>query len=279
MEEPVEKEPLPVRLKYYTTLTLGTTACLSSFVFMFLIPWVLDPSISTLMANFDPEPVVCKTVQSDFLIGMKNCSWSSCKHGCTTDQFECNQIYVNYMHVPYETYEAQEVDDDDDDIWVGHGVPLFINIKACGYPPKINCSIFSNEKGIEGAIFPCHYSRVDPNMLITDYDWNTEVLNIVLALLIPNVLCGVSLGVVSYWWYPGCQKRRCQYQVPPDQEEASSNHHEGEDEDEDDDEREYDEDGEERESVGNREEGDMKNKQQEEEKDRDTSIYLPEEKV
>ncbi|XP_066957758.1 protein tipE-like [Macrobrachium rosenbergii] len=279
MEEPEEKESLLTRLKYYTTLTLGTTACLSSFIFMFLIPWILDPSISTLMANFDPEPVVCMTVQSDQRRGMKNCSWSSCKHGCTTEQFECDQIYVNYMHFPWAKYDASNFDNEDN-LWVGVGVPIFVNIKACGYPPKINCSVFGDRHGRENDVFPCYYSRVDPNMVITSYDWNNEVTSIVLALLVPNVLCGLSLGIVSYWWYPGCQKRRCQYQIPPDQEDASSNQQDGEDDDEDDDddENEYDEgEGYDKGSLGRRQEGDMKNKQQEEEKDRDTSIYLPEE--
>lgn len=271
-----EEQTFLEKLKYYTTLTLGTTACLSSFVFMFLIPWVLDPSISTLVANFDPEPVVCKTIQSDHLIGMKNCTWSSCRLGCTIDQFECDQIYVNYMHVPFAEYEGQEIDDDDE-FWVGRGIPLFINIKGCGYPPGTNCSIFADIYGPEGSVFPCYYSRADPNMVITNYEWDTEVQNIIMALLIPNLLSGISLGVVSYWWYPGCQKRRCQYQLPPDQEDASSNNANDDDEDEDG-EKGDERDGEERDGANKEERSDKMNRSQEEEKDRDTAINMPEEK-
>ncbi|XP_071514494.1 protein tipE-like [Panulirus ornatus] len=194
MADAEEEQSFGAKLKYYITLTLGTTACISSFVFMFMIPWVLDPSISTLMANFDPKPVVCKTIQSDHLYGTVNCSWSSCKHGCTTDIYECDQIYINYMDVPFVEYEGQEIDDDDD-IWVGRGIPLFINIKACGYPPGTNCSIFSDIYSPEGSVYPCYYSRADPNMVITDYDRDTEVQNIIMALLIPNLLCGKC----DYW--------------------------------------------------------------------------------
>ncbi|XP_042871818.1 protein tipE-like [Penaeus japonicus] len=265
------EESFAVKLKYYTTLTMGTTACLSSFIFMFLIPWILDPSISTLMANFDPEQVLCRTVRTDHLVSMKNCSWSSCKHGCTTDQYECDQIYVDYMHVPFSEYDEESFEIDED-LWVGRGVPLFINIKACGYPPQTNCSTFADKHGPEGSVFACHYSRADPNMVITEYSWWKEVNSIILALLIPNVLCGFSLGLVTYWWYPGCQKRRCQYQLPPDQEDASSNNAD----DEDDEEGEHDE---ERDGAKKGDESDMKNRPQEEEKDRDTSISMPEERV
>ena len=159
MEPPKEDEmTFAQKMKYYTTLTMGLTACLSSFIFMFLIPWVLNPSIKTLWKNFDPEPVVCKTVLSEHQYGSTNCSWSTCKEGCTKEIFECDQIYVNYMHVAYEEWDGQEFDDDDE-IWVGRGLPIFVNIKACGYPPDVNCSIVADAYGPEGSVFPCFYSR------------------------------------------------------------------------------------------------------------------------
>lgn len=277
MDAPEEKEEsFASQLKYYTTLTLGTTACVSSFVFMFMIPWVLDPSISTLMANFDPDPVVCKTIRSEHEWGTKNCTWSSCKQGCTIDIYECDQIYVNYMLVPMKDFEGQDIDDEDE-LWVGRGLPLFINIKACGYPPATNCTIFSDNYWPEGSIFPCYYSRADPDLVITNYDWNTEVQYIIMALLIPNMLCGISLGVVSYWWYPGCQKRRCQYQLPPDQEDASCNMENDEDDDDDDDMEEVDCESGRDVSRDDNEMMDKKSRMHEEEKDRDTSINMPEE--
>jgi len=271
MEEEQEMSQLD-KLKYYTTLLLGTTACVSSFVFFFLIPWILDPYIATLLANFDPEPVICKTVQSDHLMGSKNCSWSSCKEGCTVDQYECDQIYVNYMHVTWEEYDDNNYEDDDD-VWVGRGIPLFVNIKACGYPPHTNCSIFGDTHGIESAFFPCYYARANPNLVITNYSWAECVNAIIMALIVPNALCGISLGVVSYWWYPGCQERRCQYQLPPDQED-------GEDKQDDDDSDNKDAD--EKEKCSSRDSAENlegKSRNLDDEKDRDTTLTLSEEKV
>lgn len=216
-----------VKLKYYATLTLGLTACLSCFTFFFMIPFILDPSVSTIVADFVPYAVVCKTVLTEHLYGMKNCSWSSCKQGCTVDQYECDQIFVNYMHKKFDEFEGNEYYEDDDDIWVVKGVPVFVNIKGCGYPPTTNCSIYGDEFGPVGTIFPCYYSRARPSLVISDYSWEGAVHPMIMALILPNLITGVSLGLLSYWWYPGCQKKENSYQIPPDQQ----SHHEEDEED------------------------------------------------
>ena len=46
--------------KYYTSLVLGTLCIVSIFAFLFLVPFVLDPAISTLMHEFVDEPVTCR---------------------------------------------------------------------------------------------------------------------------------------------------------------------------------------------------------------------------
>ncbi|KAF2364785.1 Na+ channel auxiliary subunit TipE [Trinorchestia longiramus] len=170
------------------------------------------------MADFDPDPVVCKTVFSEHIFGMKNCSWSSCKIGCTVDQYECDRIFVNYMAKKYDDFEGTEYYEDDDDIWVAKGVPIFVNIKGCGYPPATNCTIYADEYGPVGSIFPCYYSRAKPNLVITEYSWEGAVHPMIMALILPNLITGVSLGVLSYWWYPGCQKKENSYEIPPDQQ-------------------------------------------------------------
>lgn len=244
MEPSLQNEKLEsnlVKAKYYTTLTLGLVSCISCFVFMFMIPFFLEPSISTLVANFNPEPVVCRTVFTEHLIGMKNCSWSSCKHGCTVDQYHCDRIYVDYMMKPYSEFDGNEYSDDEDS-WTVKGVPIFVNIKACGYPPRTNCTVFTDNYAPIGSYFACYYSRTDPSLVITDYSWGEAVQSLIMALLIPNLLTGLSLGILSYWWYPGCQKRRCQYQLPPDQEAASCQQEDNEDDDEDEDEGDDDDD-------------------------------------
>ena len=59
----VEKEESKSRLdeiKYYTSLFLGALAINCVFGFLFLVPFVLDPAISTLMHHFVEDPVHCK---------------------------------------------------------------------------------------------------------------------------------------------------------------------------------------------------------------------------
>lgn len=63
---------------------LGTSAILSVFAFLFLIPFVVDPAITTIVADYDQTPVTCMVVDHTYATGMRNCSWSSCREGCTT---------------------------------------------------------------------------------------------------------------------------------------------------------------------------------------------------
>ena len=47
-------------IKYYTSLFLGSTAIICVFAFLFLIPFILDPAISTMVHSFVEDPVHCK---------------------------------------------------------------------------------------------------------------------------------------------------------------------------------------------------------------------------
>ena len=47
-------------IKYYTSLFLGALAINCVFGFLFLVPFVLDPAISTLMHDFIEDPVHCR---------------------------------------------------------------------------------------------------------------------------------------------------------------------------------------------------------------------------
>ena len=51
-------------IKYYTSLFLGALAINCVFGFLFLVPFVLDPAISTLMHDFIEDPVHCKVTIS-----------------------------------------------------------------------------------------------------------------------------------------------------------------------------------------------------------------------
>ena len=60
MGEP-EKPPSRLeQIKYYASLFLGALAIICVFGFLFLVPFVLDPAISTMMHQFVTEPVHCK---------------------------------------------------------------------------------------------------------------------------------------------------------------------------------------------------------------------------
>ena len=47
-------------IKYYTSMFLGALCIVCVFAFLFLVPFVLDPAISTLMHHFVEKPVHCR---------------------------------------------------------------------------------------------------------------------------------------------------------------------------------------------------------------------------
>lgn len=53
-------------------------AGLSIFIFVFAAIWYIDPALLTLVLRF--KEATCTTVSSAFLIGVSNCSWTSCKY-------------------------------------------------------------------------------------------------------------------------------------------------------------------------------------------------------
>lgn len=58
----VDVPALLAKAKFYTSLCMGTTAIVSVFAFLFLIPFVVDPAISTIVADYQQEPVTCRGV-------------------------------------------------------------------------------------------------------------------------------------------------------------------------------------------------------------------------
>ena len=52
-------------------------AGLSIFIFVFAAIWYIDPALLTLVLEF--QQAKCTTVSSAFLVGVSNCSWTSCK--------------------------------------------------------------------------------------------------------------------------------------------------------------------------------------------------------
>ncbi|XP_067645609.1 protein tipE isoform X2 [Eurosta solidaginis] len=203
----LELESILDKAKFYTSLCLGTTAILSVFAFLFLIPFVVDPAISTIIADYDPVPVTCIVIGHIYAEGIRNCSWSSCREGCTSSLTKCHQLYVNYTRIPYSEWEKNPRELDKVQ-WDVSYTKFLINSEGCGYPPTTNCSVFARQYGYShiGEPFPCYYSRAYPEVVIGRYSWDNTLYHLILSLMIPNALFAISIGVLSYWYCPCCDK-------------------------------------------------------------------------
>lgn len=195
--------------KFYASLCLGTTAFISVFAFLFLIPFVVDPAISSLMADYEPEPVTCIATHHVYTEGLRNCSWASCREGCTREATRCHQILVNYSKVPFRKWTLQpeqlkEIAFE----WDVANTRFLINTEGCGYPPSVNCSEFAFQYGYStaGTPFPCYYSRMYPDIVVARYSWDDTLRKLVLSIAVPNLLFAASVGILSYWYCPGCGK-------------------------------------------------------------------------
>ncbi|XP_011309888.1 protein tipE isoform X1 [Fopius arisanus] len=192
------------RFNFYATsaLTLIATSCGAAL--LFLVPLYVDPAISTLAADFSPEPVQCTTVRREDIVGIFNCTWSSCREGCTSDVYRCTHIYVTYTPWRNDSGWGNES-------FVGrhrmaNGVIqtttetptpgasgdveaiLKVNIKGCGYPPIVDCENFTRELGYEGAKFPCYYSRVNGSIVMANYNRQAQLETILHFLAAPFVV-------------------------------------------------------------------------------------------
>lgn len=220
--------------KYYTSLTLGTLCIVSIFAFLFLVPFVLDPAVSTLLHEFVDEPATCRVNSVRITHGKSNCteSWSSCREGCTSTQYMCYQVRVQYSpqaHVNGTT--VNEVFDwvsltrfDDKENATLEDTPLLINIKGCGYPPNVDCAEFTikyENISKTGQTFPCYYSRINPWIVLETYSFAESTTEIVASIAIPNGLFLISLIVLLYWYCPYCQARCKKYEEQMDEEEEA----------------------------------------------------------
>lgn len=75
-----------------------------------------------------------------------------------------------------------------DSEWYFIGAKLFPNVKGCGYPPMLNCSIFYRQYAIIGQNFSCYYSKVDPGIVISDLDmWQVSLQFSIFSFLLLKV--------------------------------------------------------------------------------------------
>ncbi|KAG4072775.1 hypothetical protein HA402_005252, partial [Bradysia odoriphaga] len=79
----VKKRTFRERISFYTTSTLAFFSVTAGASLLFIVKLYVDPAMSTLVSDFTDEPTWCTTQRREDVIGIMNCSWSSCREGCT----------------------------------------------------------------------------------------------------------------------------------------------------------------------------------------------------
>ena len=168
---------------------------------LFLVPIVVDPAVATIQADFPARPAGCRTERVRRYRTHSNCSWSSCREGCTSDLYHCVHVYVSYQPAP-DAPPAQAI--------------LVVNVKTCGYPPRVNCSAFEEAYAEEGTVFPCFVSGANASIAVAEFqpgEANQEVLH---ALGIPlGAICLGTATVCALQLTPTRWRRRQAQQRPP----------------------------------------------------------------
>uniref|UniRef100_A0A9I3GIN4 Protein tipE n=1 Tax=Anopheles farauti TaxID=69004 RepID=A0A9I3GIN4_9DIPT len=339
MDEEIVPRTFREKALFYTTAFFILLGTFSLFAFLFLVPFVIEPAFQTIFMQFDESPALCVTAYNEHLYGAKNCSWASCREGCTKDIYECQQIRVNYKtaaqlaaaaareaaggdapgtavptatkptgdssissgvesrdssvasssnsgggsaageRLPIGTSDAESgaaraggkgggagtasasrygsalnrferairadydygdmlvensnnglsgfgdprhgfissiIDDENAFIeypeemtglmgnnseWYFTGARLYPNVKGCGYPPMLNCTIWTKKYWKIGTNFTCYYSRVDPELVISDLDMWQNTLNLVYAMAIPIPSFIISVIYLAFAYF------------------------------------------------------------------------------
>lgn len=197
----VKKRTLRERATFYATSTFAFLSVAAGSSLLFLVPLYVDPALSTLVSDFTDEPTWCTTQRREDVVGIMNCSWSSCREGCTSDMFKCTHIYVTFIesNLTFMPNISTMMLANMTEIEHSEEAILLVNIKGCGYPPRVTCKNFSDMYGIEGAVFPCHYSRLNKTLVMTSYNRNDQVSMIINYFAVPfiiTVLSSVALCVM-----------------------------------------------------------------------------------
>uniref|UniRef100_A0A8D8S4R4 Protein tipE n=2 Tax=Cacopsylla melanoneura TaxID=428564 RepID=A0A8D8S4R4_9HEMI len=205
-----EEETTAQKAKFYVSLCSGVTACLSAFAFLFLIPFIIEPAIKTIMADYESEPVTCNLSRHDVGLGISNCNWASCREGCTAQMIKCHQITVHYSRMFFKEYNKSHSPGPIP--WDHEDIKFLINTEGCGYPPGTNCTNFVKQYGLPESPsskdlppkpFPCYYSKVFPTLhVVSKYNWDLNMRYLILALIVPIVLFFGSLTILGYWYCP-----------------------------------------------------------------------------
>ena len=181
------------KIDFYATVFFSLLAIGAFFGFLFLVPFVIEPAVTTIQMDFEVEPVTCCVLSFEEAFGAKNCSnYSSCREGCTRTVFECTKILVAYTDA--ENFSCSNRPPGHQ--WLFYEANLYPNVKGCGYPPELNCTIFHdnlNSKFNLNETFPCYYSRVDPSLVITELDPEKTEQRLIMSIVAPVVAFVVSI--------------------------------------------------------------------------------------
>lgn len=179
------------KLTRYITIVLAALLGGGGSALLFLVPLYADPALSALAADFDPVPAECVTERRDDRLGLDNCTWASCREGCTSDAYKCTQL-----HVKYKAYTSE---------W--RPAVLFVNIKGCGYPPTVDCENFTTSYGFVGAKYPCYWSRADASVVVPRWSRGEQVATVTRTLALPLFLSGCA-GIGLCALHCECKPRR-----------------------------------------------------------------------
>lgn len=230
----VKKVSWRERANFYATSTLAFFSVTAGASLLFLVPLYVDPAISTLTSDFIENPTWCTTTRREDVVGLMNCSWSSCREGCTSDLYRCTHIYVTYivestnatLFTNLSTAITTTIDNDMmaartlmqtashtisniTDIEHSDEAILLVNIKGCGYPPSVMCRNFSDLYGEEGTVFPCYYSRTNRTLVMTAYNQAYQWSMIIHFFLVPFVITVISsVGLCFMHCDCSCQRER-----------------------------------------------------------------------
>ena len=80
------------KIRFYLSAASVSLLFTSFAVFVFLIPFIIDPAVASLRGELSPSPVTCRVVSAQYRLGVSRCGWSSCREGCTQDIYECHQV-------------------------------------------------------------------------------------------------------------------------------------------------------------------------------------------
>ncbi|KAF2359313.1 Na+ channel auxiliary subunit TipE, partial [Trinorchestia longiramus] len=69
--------------------------------------------------------------------------------------------------------------------WDVTNASLFVNVKGCGYPPDVNCTVFEMKYSKVGRRFYCHFSQLNPYLVLDEYDPEGAAVDLYYSIGLP----------------------------------------------------------------------------------------------